>query len=103
MRRHHSPSAVGRRVVRSHGLRNRSGRARQGDGCRAGGSTLVGASATMKKTLLALLVFLAPLPSARARREAAGAFYRGKASGLIVATGRGSGYKKKAGGGAPHL
>src|SRR6516162_9295044 len=88
MRRRHSPSAVDRRVVRSDGLRNRSGRARQGDGRRAGGSTLVGGSAAMKKTPLALLVCLAAL----AQEEDVAAFFKGKTLRLVVGIGVGSGY-----------
>src|SRR5262249_31658448 len=92
MRRRRPPSAVGRRVVRSHGLRNRSGRARQGDGRRAGGSTLGGGSAAMKKTLLALLVFLAAVSSAFAQEEDVAAFFKGKTIRLVVGIGVGSGY-----------
>src|SRR5262249_45835433 len=92
MRRRRPPSAVGRRVVRSHGLRNRSGRARQGDGRRAGGSTLDGGSAAMKKTLLALLVLLATVSSAFAQEEDVAAFFKGKTLRLMVGIGVGSGY-----------
>src|SRR5215471_14898877 len=58
MQRHHSASAVGRGVVRSHRLRNRSGRARQGDRGGAGGSALAGGAAAMKRALLALALSL---------------------------------------------
>src|SRR5499426_2934303 len=92
MRRRHSPPAVGRRVVRSHGLRNRSGRARQGDGRRAGGSTLGEDSAAMKKTLLALLVCLAAHSCAFAQEEDVAAFFKGKTLRLVVGIGVGSGY-----------
>src|SRR5262245_9152757 len=46
----------------------------------------------MKKTLLALLVFLAPLSSAVAQEEDVAAFFKGKTLRLIVGIGVGSGY-----------
>src|SRR5262245_25059045 len=92
MQRHHSLSALGRGVVRSHRLRNRSGRARQGDGCCAGGSTVGRSCAAMKRALLALLVLLAAAAPAVAQQDDVAAFFRGKTMRLIVGVGVGSGY-----------
>src|SRR5258708_24074968 len=89
MRRHHSASAVGRGVVRSHRLRNRSGRAGQGDRGGAGGPALAGGAAGMKRALLALAVSLVAGGSTLAQEDVA-AFFRGKTLRLVV--GVGSGY-----------
>src|SRR2546429_801070 len=91
MQRYHSPSAVGRGVVRSHRLRNRSGRARQGDRGGAGGSALAGGAAAMKRALLALAVSLVAGGSTLAEEDVA-AFFHGKTLRLVVGVGVGSGY-----------
>src|SRR5260221_11522565 len=91
MRRHHSASAVGRGVVRSHRLRNRSGRARQGDRGGAGGSALAGGAAAMKRALLVLAVSLVAGGSTLAQEDVA-SFFRGKTLRLVGVVGVGAGY-----------
>src|SRR6516162_1698002 len=72
-----------RRVVRSHRLRNRSGRARQGDGRRPGRSALAGGAAAMKRALLALAVSLLAGGSTLAEEDVA-AFFHGKTLRLVA-------------------
>src|SRR5262252_215107 len=91
MQRHRAPSTMDRRVVRSHRLRNRSGRARQGDGRRPGRSALAGGGAAMKRALLALAVSLLAGGSTLAEEDVA-AFFHGKTLRLVVGVGVGSGY-----------
>src|SRR6516165_1301551 len=80
-----------RRVVRSHRLRNRSGRARQGDGRRPGRSALAGGAAAMKRALLALAVSLLAGGSTLAEEDVA-TFFHGKTLRLVVGVGVDSGY-----------
>src|SRR6201982_3184837 len=92
MQRRHSLSAVGRRMVRPHRLRNRSGRAGKRNGRRPGRSSLGGTSAAMKKTLLVALVLCGVFASSAFAQEDVAAFFRGKTLRLIVGVGVGSGY-----------
>src|SRR5262249_60807210 len=86
-----APSTMDRRVVRSHRLRNRSGRARQGDGRRPGRSALAGGAAAMKRALLALAVSLLACGSTLAEEDVA-AFFHGKTLRLVGGVGVGSGF-----------